>query len=65
MNKSNSKNFDDVIIHFDTNPIELLGYAKNNILEVQKITDIPFDLMDKLKQSYLLLDEIQEYLFQN
>lgn len=65
MNKFNIENFNDVLIHFDTNPIELLGYAKNNIVEVQEITDIPLDLMDKLKQSYLLLDEVQEYLFRN
>lgn len=65
MSKSNSESLDDVIIHFDMNPIELLRYAKNNIVEVQEITDIPLDLTDKLKQSYLLLDEVQEYLFRN
>ena len=65
MSKSNSESLDDVTIHFDMNPIELLGYAKNNIVEVQEITDIPLDLMDKLKQSYLLLDEVQENLFRN
>ena len=45
-------------------PVELLGYAKNDIAEAQEAAgDLPPILMEKLKTAYALLDGVQEYLF--
>ena len=45
-------------------PVELLGYAKNDIAEAQEAAgDLPPVLMEKLKTAYALLDGVQEYLF--
>ncbi len=51
-------------------PIEILGYAKNDIVKTQNRIKrmviegiIPRDMENKLKQAYSLLDEVQEYLY--
>ena len=49
----------------EINPIELLGYSKNNITEAKRITNLPECYNDKLSQVCVLLDEVQEYLFNN
>jgi hypothetical protein len=47
-------------------PIELLGYAKNNIVEVMEINPkLSSIYADKLDLAYSLLDDVQEYLFNN
>ena len=46
-------------------PIELLGYSKNNIMEVKEKTEgIPQTYIDKLDQAYTLIDEVQKYLYE-
>ena len=45
-------------------PVELLGYAKNDIVEAQESTgDLSPILIEKLKIAYALLDDVQKYLF--
>lgn len=45
-------------------PIELLGYSKNNIVDAKNQTDgLPSEMKDKLSQAYVLLDEVQTYLY--
>lgn len=47
-------------------PIELIGYAKNDIVDAQEpIPMLPTEYRRKLKQAYILLDEVQEYLYNN
>lgn len=54
----------DFFEYLKLTPIELLGYAKNNIIESRrKIENLPCDYEMKLKIAYDLLDEVQEYLF--
>lgn len=51
---------------FAMTPIELIGYAKNNIVEVQKSTnELPDEYKNKLHQAYSLLNDVQEYLFEH
>lgn len=50
---------------FELTPIELLGYAKNNIVEVQeKAPYLSQEYLDKLRLAYSLVDEVQK-LFWN
>lgn len=50
---------------YELNAIELLGYAKNNIVEAkEKSMNISQELLDKLSLAYSLLDEVQECLFE-
>lgn len=51
--------------YFEHSPIELLGYAKNNIVEVQELAKMPEELLNKMRLAYQLLNEVQEYLFDN
>lgn len=54
----------DYFEYLNLTPIELLGYAKNNIIESRwKIENLPCDYEMKLNKAYTLLDEVQEYLF--
>ena len=47
-------------------PIELIGYAKNDIVDAQELIPmLPTEYSRKLKQAYILLDEVQEYLYNN
>lgn len=53
-----------IIQYLEISPIELLGYAKNNIVEVEdRVLKLPQEYTDKLSQAYRLLDEVQEYLY--
>ncbi len=59
-------NYDENNLLLMFNTIELLGFAKNNIVEVQnKEKDLPLEYAADLKQAYRLLDKIQEYLYRN
>ncbi len=59
-------NYDENNLPLMFNTIELLGFAKNNIVEVQnKEKDLPLEYAADLKQAYCLLDKIQEYLYRN
>lgn len=56
----------DAIEYMELNPIELLGFAKNNLIEaINKTADIPKEYQDKLHYAMKLIDEVQEYLYQN
>lgn len=56
----------DNLFFQELNPIELLGYAKNNIVEVKdKADNLPKEYMEKLNTALLLIDNVQEYLFDN
>lgn len=47
-------------------PIELIGYAKNDIVDAQELIPmLPTEYRRKLKQAYILLNEVQEYLYNN
>ncbi len=47
-------------------PIELIGYSKNDIVDAQELIPmLPTEYRRKLKQAYILLDEVQEYLYNN
>ena len=47
-------------------PIELIGYAKNDIVDAQELIPmLPMEYRRKLKQAYILLNEVQEYLYKN
>lgn len=48
----------------EPNAIELLGYAKNDIVQVLQSTyTLPPELRKKLQEAYRYLSEGQEYLF--
>lgn len=48
----------------EPNSIELLGFAKNNIVDVKNSEkELPTYLSEKLSQAYALLDEVEEYLY--
>ncbi len=50
--------------YFELNPIDLIGYSKNNIVEVkEKSHNLPQRYEQKLSQAYSLLDEVQKYLY--
>lgn len=45
-------------------PIELLGYAKNDIVEVKRLVcTLPKEQLAMLSKAYALLDGVQEYIF--
>lgn len=45
-------------------PIELLGYAKNDIVEVKRLAyTLPKEQLAMLSKAYALLDGVQEYIF--
>lgn len=49
---------------FELNAIELLGHAKNNIVEAkEKAPELSQEYLDKLSFAYSLLNEVQECLF--
>ena len=44
--------------------IELLGYAKNDIVEVKRLAcTLPKEQLAMLSKAYALLDGVQEYIF--
>ncbi len=46
--------------------VELLGYAKNYIVEVEQMVEkLPYEHWMMLSAAYRQLDEVQEYLFNN
>lgn len=46
--------------------VELLGHAKNNIVEVQEMElSLPPECWVILSQAFKMLDQVQEYLFNN
>lgn len=48
------------------NPIELLGNSKNNIIEVMDtVPDLPCQHKQTLKIALLLINIVQEYLYNN
>lgn len=50
--------------YFELDPIELVGYSKNNIVEVkEKVQNLPHEHKEKLSLAYSLLNEVQEYLY--
>ncbi len=54
----------DIVEYINITPIELLGYARNNIIESQsKIKNLPYDYKIKLDKACDLLVDIQEYLY--
>lgn len=57
---------EDYMFFIETNPIEILGYAKNDIAEAKgKSKNLPHEYMEKLSDAYALLNEVQEYLYSN
>ena len=47
-------------------PIESLGHAKNNIVDVKlSASDLPAMYKRKLSRANALLNEVQEFLFNN
>ena len=49
----------------ELNSIELLGYAKNNVIEAkEKASNLPMEYKDKWNNAYSLLHEVQEYALQ-
>lgn len=54
-------------VHFiESDPIVILGYAINEIVEVKDKTKyLSNEYKDKLSDAYALLNEVQEYLFEN
>ncbi len=53
-------------LDYISNPIELLGYAKNNIVEVLgSIKALPINELDFLKSAYKSLDKVQDYLYKH
>ncbi|MCM1062712.1 MAG: hypothetical protein NC452_20895 [Eubacterium sp.] len=48
----------------EINPIELLGYAKNNILDVLEARiHLPCEVENRLHMAYEFLTIVQEYLY--
>lgn len=57
--------FDEELVP-EANAIELLGYAKNNVVEIlTSESELSGAQVQKLHQAYALLDEVQEYLYNN
>lgn len=55
---------DELYLLFETNSIELIGYAKNNIVEAkEKEINLPTEYIEKMEKAYSLLHEVQEYLY--
>ena len=49
---------------YEISPIELIGYAKNYIVDVQEQhIELPHEVENKLLTAYLLLDMVQEHFF--
>ena len=60
-----SASFDEEFVT-EANTIELLGYAKNNVVEIlTSESELSGAQAQKLHQAYALLDEVQEYLYNN
>ncbi len=59
-------NYNDMYEYFEINLIELLGCTKNNIVEAkEKVKDLPEKYKEKLSHAYDLIDEVQEFLYNN
>lgn len=64
---SDNTNLPDVDLNelfpMEITPFELLGHAKNNIVEVQKkLSSLPQEYICGLRLSYRLLETVQKYL---
>lgn len=56
----------DMFEYLNATPIELLGYAMNNIVEAEsQAEDLPCRYKSKLRKAYILLYTIQEYLYKH
>lgn len=54
----------DNFFEMNISPIELLGYAKNYIVDVEEQRiDLPEDVENKLLLAYQFLTLVQEYLY--
>lgn len=54
----------DIFEYLNLPPIELMGYAKNNIVEAaSKAENLPYRYTLKLRKAYILLNNVQEYLY--
>ncbi|MCI9448929.1 MAG: hypothetical protein HFE30_01585 [Clostridiales bacterium] len=55
-----------MIQYIEFTPIELLGFSKNNLIElIETNPDIPKEYQDKLNEAINWINEIQEYLYKN
>ena len=58
--------FDENGIERDPRMIEVLGYAINNIIEVEESTgSLPAEFALRLRQARNLLCEVEDYMFDN
>ncbi len=54
----------DAFYEQSISPIELLGYSKNNIIDVlEDRIDLPYEIENKLHIAYEFLTIVQEYLY--
>lgn len=55
---------DTVLEYREPSAIELIGFAKNDIVDSKNLTaDMPQEYKEKLSLAYSLLNEVQEYLY--
>ncbi len=56
----------DMFEYLNATPIELLGYAMNNIVEAaSQAENLPCRYKSKLRKAYILLYTAQEYLYKH
>lgn len=64
MENTNIIDFNIEDIYTEPCPIELLGYAKNDIVEAKRLAyTLPKEQLAMLSKAYALLDGVQEYIF--
>ena len=65
--KHMNNNSNNDLYFWEPNSIELLGYAKNSIVEARdKVSEkVPEKHLDKLRNAYALLSDVQEYIYNN
>ena len=64
MNNLTIVDFNIEDIYHEPCPIELLGYAKNDIVEAKRLAyTLPKEQIDLLCKAYAILDGVQEYIF--
>lgn len=60
----NNSSLDSLLEYLNISPIELLGYAKNYILETkERVKNLPQWCQEMLCETYDMLDQIQDYLY--
>lgn len=56
--------YSDIYEPHPISDVELLGHAKNNIVEVQEMElSLPPECWDMLSQAFKMLDQVQEFLY--